>query len=39
MDMESAYFILKSKNTQQNILKSIVDQAMKNLEVNISNIQ
>jgi len=38
MDMTGAYFVLKSKNSEQNILKSIVDQAMKNLELNISNI-
>jgi len=39
MDMEGGHFILKAKNKEQNILKSIVDQAMKTLEVKISNIQ
>jgi hypothetical protein len=38
MDMDGAYFILKSKNAQQNILKSMVDQVMKNMEINTSNI-
>jgi hypothetical protein len=39
MDMDGAYFILKSKNAEQNILKSMVDQVMKNMEINTSNIQ
>ncbi len=38
MDMNGAYFILKSKNAEQNILKSMVDQVMKNMEINTSNI-
>jgi hypothetical protein len=38
MDMNGAYFILKSKNAQQNILKSMVDQVMKNMEISTSNI-
>ena len=38
MDMDGAYFILKSKNAEQNILKSMVDQVMKNMEINTSNI-
>ncbi|MBU3659754.1 MAG: hypothetical protein FGM14_07800 [Flavobacteriales bacterium] len=38
MDMDGAYFILKSKNAEQNILKSLVDQVMKNMEINTSNI-
>jgi hypothetical protein len=38
MDMDGGTFILKSKNAQQNILKSIVDQVMKNMEINTSNI-
>ena len=38
MDMDGGSFILKSKNAQQNILKSIVDQVMKNMEINTSNI-
>jgi len=37
MDMDGGSFILKSKNTQQNILKSMVDQVMKNMEINTSN--
>jgi hypothetical protein len=39
MDMDGSYFILKAKNAQQNILKSMVDQVMKNMEINTSNIQ
>ena len=38
MDMDGGTFILKSKNAQQNILKSIVDQVMKNMEINTNNI-
>lgn len=38
MDMDGAHFILKSKNAEQNILKSMVDQVMKNMEINTSNI-
>lgn len=38
MDMDGSYFILKSKNSQQNILKSMVDQVMKSMEINTSNI-
>ncbi len=37
MDMNGGSFILKSKNAQQNILKSMVDQVMKNMEINTSN--
>ena len=39
MDMDGSYFILKAKNAQQNILKSMVDQVMKNMEISTSNIQ
>jgi len=38
MDMDGGSFILKSKNAEQNILKSMVDQVMKNMEINTSDI-